>query len=203
MQIQNPLRKAVCVLAITLAGTIVQAQTQTQTQTAQVQLGRTSVAFSEQFGAALVALGLQASAISPSQLQTGIGAGTFPITAGAVELQTARGEFDHAGGFSLSKEANQVRLVNFIIDTTTTPVLTSLVVVNGKLVGRITLFDLQLPSGITLPLTPTADGVVNLQGVGLTLDTAGATALNGAFTVNAFQAGLNVGTANVISFVGP
>jgi hypothetical protein len=197
MQIQNLLKKAACALTIAVAAVSVQAQTD------QVQSGRTSVTFSEQFGATLVQFGLGASSIGPSQLQTGIGAGTFPISAGAIDLSTARGEFDHSGGFSLSRESTQVRLVNFVIDTTSTPVLTGLVIVNDKLVGRITLFDLQLPSGVALPLKPTADGVVSLQGVGLTLDNAAATALNGAFAVNAFQPGLNIGTANVISFVTP
>ena len=197
MQILNSLRKAPLVLVIAFAATMMQAQTD------QVELGRTSVTFSQEFGGTLIALGLSASAVSPATLQTGTGVATFPITEGAIELPTARAEINHAGGFILSNGSTQVRLENFTIDTTSTPVLTGLVVSNNSLVGRIAIFDLQLPSGLTLPLAPTADGLVNLQGVGMKLDAAAASALNSAFSVTAFQAGSNVGTANAIAFVAP
>ena len=95
-----------------------------------------------------------------------------------------------------------VELRNFIIDTTgTAPVLTGLVVANEGTVGRIPLFDLVLPTGIMLPLK--AQGPMKsltLAGVSMKLTSGAATALNDAFGVTAFTAGLPIGTAKVKGF---
>ena len=98
-------------------------------------------------------------------------------------------------------DAPNVRLESFILDTTgTTPVLTGLVVANGTLVGRLPLFNLQLPAGLTLPLRP-EHGQLNLDGVGLTLTSGAAAALNSVFYVTALKGGITVGTANVWALV--
>ena len=77
------------------------------------------------------------------------------------------------------------------------PVVTGLVSVNEKLIGRMPLFRLTLPAGITLPLTPTGGRII-LKNVGVSLDSGAASTLNSVFHVSAFQGGSAIGTARVI-----
>ena len=177
------------VLVVALGATAVQAETGT------VESGRTSVKLSEDFVGALTSLGVTAGVVDPSRVYGG--SVTFPVTGGAVDLATARGEIAHSGGLTLSAGGTEVRLQGFTIDTTSAPVLTGLVVVDGGLLGRVPLFDLQLPSGITLPLEPSEGGKLRLKGVGVTLTSVAAGALNQIFGVTAFTPGFNIGTANV------
>jgi len=74
-------------------------------------------------------------------------------------------------------------------------VLTGLVVEDDKLVRP--LFNLQLPAGLSLPLKPSAEGVLHLKGVGVTLTSAAAAAVTGVCQTNALAAGFEIGTANV------
>jgi len=105
----------------------------------------------------------------------------------------------HSGGLTLKAGDTKVALQSFIIDTTTKPVITGLVVVNGKLLGRVPLFDLTLPAGFSLPLHLKENRLV-LKGVGVTLDAQAAGALDAVFHVNAFTAGFPIGTAQVVAF---
>jgi hypothetical protein len=79
--------------------------------------------------------------------------------------------------------------------------LTGLVIANGSVVGRIRLFDIALPAGITLPLQPAANRFFDLAGARLTLSGGAATALNGVFGVTAFTAGFPIGTGRVSAFL--
>ena len=90
-------------------------------------------------------------------------------------------------------------LQSFIIDTTAKPVITGLVSVTGKLLGRIPLFDIALPAGFSLPLQLKQNRLV-LKGVGLTQDAQAAGALDAVFHVNAFTAGFPVGTSQVVAY---
>jgi len=178
------------VLMVALGATAVRAETGT------VESGKTSVKLSAEFAGALESLGVTAGVIDPSRVHGG--SVTFPVTGGAVDLATARGEIAHSGGLTLSAGGTEVRLQSFTIDTTgSAPVLTGLVVVNDGLLGRVPLFDLQLPSGITLPLKPSENGKLRINDVGVTLTSVAADALNGIFGVTAFTPGFNIGTANV------
>jgi hypothetical protein len=177
------------VLMVALGATAVRAETGT------VESGQTSVKLSAAFAGALASLGVTAGVVDLSRLFGG--SVTFPVTGGAVDLATARGEIAHSGGLTLSAGGTEVRLQSFTIDTTSAPVLTGLVVVNDGLVGRVPLFDLQLPSGITLPLKPSENGKLRLKDVGVTLTSVAAGALNQIFHVKAFTSGFNIGTANV------
>jgi hypothetical protein len=92
--------------------------------------------------------------------------------------------------------------MDFNIDlTSATPGLTGLVIANGAVVGRIRLFDIALPAGITLPLRPMAGRFFDLDGARLTLNSGAATALNGVFGINAFAGGFPIGTARVSAFL--
>lgn len=148
----------------------------------------------------MTSLGVTAGTVAPTRILDG--SATFPVTGGAIDLDTAAGNTLHSGGLTLEAGGTEVRLQSFIIDTTgASPVITGLVVVNNKLVGRLTLFDLQLPAGFTLPLKPERGIFLRLEGVGVTLEAQAAAALNSVYSVTAFQGGLDIGTASVFATV--
>ena len=91
-----------------------------------------------------------------------------------------------------------VAIQDFLINTTkAAPVITGLVIANGALSNRITLFDLAFGSGFSLPLKETDNTLLHIGGVTVTLDAAAASTLNTTFGVTAFKAGMSVGTATV------
>jgi hypothetical protein len=159
--------------------------------TAQVAKGRTAVELSDDFLGALTALGVEAAPLGPASLRRGWA--SFPIPAGALDLETARGDVFHSGGLSLRAGATKVQLLNFVIDTQAEPVLTGLVSVNGDLVGRVVLFDL------TLNEAPVVwrSGWLVIRSVDVTLSAGAADALNGIFGVDDFTEGLPIGEAVV------
>jgi hypothetical protein len=186
--------RALMVLTLALAGTLASAQTAT------VKSGVTQVKLSASLVNALTSLNVAPGTVNPTQLVDGIA--SFPITGGALDVKNAKGEIAHSGGLTLSKGSTIVRLQSFTIDTTgSSPVLTGIAVVNGSVVARLPLFDLQLPAHLTLPLKPAAGVRVNLNSVGVTLTDAAASTLNSIFKTSAFAGGLKIGTATASTIV--
>lgn len=160
--------------------------------------GDTQVALSSTFVDALVALGVAPSPSFPARLRDGTAA--FPIPTGEIDLSTVKGEIAHNGGLNLDAGGTRVNVSGFQVDTTgEAPVITGLVKVNDSLVGRITVFDLQLTSA---PIVRRYHlyGTLQLKDVGVTLSAEAAAALNDVFGVTAFSAGLPVGTARLSTF---
>jgi hypothetical protein len=155
--------------------------------------GHTVVRLSDVTVGALGTLGVRLTAL-PNSTVSGRFA-VFPITAGAIDLANAKGEILHSGGLTFSAGNVRVVVSGFNIDTTHGAVLTGLATVNGDVVGRIPLFNLVLPAGLTLPLPQSRH--FSLRGVGLQLTAEAAAALNASFNVTAFAAGLDIGLANV------
>lgn len=174
---------------------LVSANYATAQKTETIEGGRTTVVLASSFVSALDSLGVTPGTVNPTRLYDGTA--DFPVTGGAVDLDTASSQILHSGGLTFTAGEIQVTLQSFIIDTTGTPVITGLVSVDGKLLGRLPLFDLALPGGITLPLKP-RDGQIVLKGVVVTLDRTAAGALNSVFHVSAFTGGFGIGTAKVI-----
>ena len=174
---------------------LVSANSSSAQNTQTIDGGRTIVTLASGFVSALGTLGVTPGTVGPTELHDG--RVNFPVTGGAIDLDTAASQILHSGGLTLTAGQTQVTLQSFIIDTTGAPVITGLVSVNGKLLGRLPLFDLALPGGITLPLDP-HHGRIVLKGVGVTLDSTAAGALNRVFNVSAFQGGFGIGTARVI-----
>jgi len=178
-----------------LASAMMLAATAHAQTTETIEGGRTTVTLSEAFVSALGTLGVTPGTVHPTRLENGVV--NFPVTGGAIELTNAHGQILHSGGLTLTAGDTKVVLESFIIDTTgSAPIITGLVVANGTLLGRVPLFDLALPSGLTLPLKP-HDGDLKLDKVGVTLDATAAGALNSVFHVSAFAKGFDIGTANV------
>jgi hypothetical protein len=199
IMLHKPLSLATAFLAALCLITSPIARAASQQTTPTLFAGATQVTLSDGFTSAVSSLGVKVGTISPTI--TSDGSVLFPVTGGVIDLSNAAGNIIHSGGLTLTAGSTRVRLQSFIIDTTgATPVLTGLVVANGALVGRIPLFNLQLPSNFSLPLQVNGP-ILNLSGVGLSLTSQAASALNSVFSVNAFTAGFNVGTANVFAFV--
>jgi hypothetical protein len=165
--------------------------------TVQLTGGYTLVELAPEFVGALGTLGITATKNLPATLHNRIA--LFPITGGRLDAANAKGEVPHAGGLRLAKGVTQVTLTDFTIDTTgATPVLTGLVTANGSLAGRLPLFAVALPAGITLPLAlPVGPEQLLVEGNRLTLTAEAATALNGAFATTAFAPGFGIGIASV------
>jgi hypothetical protein len=158
--------------------------------------GATRVELSSTFIGALTSLGVSVSREFPAHLRDGVAG--FPIPAGEIDLSNAKGEIVHTGGLNLKAGDLTVTLSSFVIDTTgAAPKLTGIVKANDSIVGRITLFDLKLNEA------PQAKefyrGVTNIKisNVDVTLSAEAAAALNDAFKVTAFTAGIPIGKARV------
>jgi hypothetical protein len=156
--------------------------------------GSTSVKLSKTTTDALTALEVTPSALSGSYLYRDMA--YFPIFGGAIDLANAKGEILHSGGLKFKKGDVTVTLAGFTIDTTgEAAVLTGLASVNGDVVGRIPIFNVILPAGFSVPLPESSS--LRLSDVKLTLTDTAAGALNASFSVTAFAAGLDIGTARV------
>ena len=164
-------------------------------KTYSVESGRTTVTLADSFVSALKSLDVTPGTVSPTEMKDG--RVNFPITGGAIDLDSGRGQLLHSGGLTLTAGKTEVKLQSFIIDSTGgEPVITGLVVEDGKLVGRVPLFKIYYPDGLSLPLKPD-HGVLKGDNLGLSLTSTAASALNAAFHVTALSAGFDVGTADV------
>jgi len=165
--------------------------------TAKLTGGYTLVEFLPEFVGALTSLQITPSKVLPGTLYQRIG--YFPITGGRIDAATAKGEVPHSGGLALTRGNTQVLLTDFVIDTASgAPRLTGLVTANGSVVGRVPLFNLQLPAGLALPLTvPPGPDILLIEGNKVTLSADAAVALNALFATNAFVPGFDIGIASV------
>ncbi|GLQ45971.1 hypothetical protein GCM10007862_10220 [Dyella lipolytica] len=160
--------------------------------------GNTTVSLSQALLSALASLHVTASREFPAQLSGSTA--KFPIPNGQIDLADAHGEITHSGGLNLIAGSTTVTLSDFVIDTTgSQPVLTGLVLANGSVVGRLPLFNLALTQAPQVHNFGFS-GTLRIAGVDLTLTATAAGALNQAFNVTAFSAGIPIGTASVDAF---
>jgi hypothetical protein len=163
--------------------------------TLQLHKGKTTVALSSDFVDAITSLGVSPSRVKPGDLNLKKGTAVFPISGAAVDGESLAGDVFHTGGLILAVPGTKVYLLNFVISTTGegAPVLTGIASVNGDVVARIPLFDLDL-SALSI------DGnkkKIKLSDVGLTLTAVAADTLNDVFATDAFVEGFVIGTATV------
>jgi len=185
---------SVFAVALTLSATRAEAQ-----GIYMVQGGRTTVTLSNAFLADLTTLKITPTTIYSSQLYEN--KVFFPITSGEINLANAAGQIVHSGGIALTAGTKEIRLDSFILTTTgEQSYITALAVANGKFIGRINLFDVELSSDLKFPLVP-ENGDFFLSGSKLNLDPAGAAALNDAFDVKTFEDNLYIGYAGSVVFV--
>ncbi len=185
---------AVAAAALTISATQAQAQ---DIQT--VQGGHTVVTFAPSFVTALTAAKITPASLGGVPITSG--QIVFGISSGAINLDNANGQVLHSGGMEFISGKNVVTIESLILSTwNEVPTITGIVVVNGKFQGRITLFDVDLPSDLTLPIAP-KDGDFFLSGLALRLDPAGAAALNDAFKVKSLHENDYVGNTLSVVFV--
>ena len=181
-------------VALTISATAAQAQ-----GIYVVEGGRTTLTLSKAFLADLTAAKITEGAVNSSQFYNN--QIYFPITSGAISLKNAEGQIVHSGGISFTAGDKSVRLESFILNTLgEQPYITALVIANGRFLGRINVFDVELSSDLKLPLVPES-GDFFIPGTALRLDPAGAAALNDAFGVKTFEDNLYVGYALSLVFV--
>jgi hypothetical protein len=162
--------------------------------------GQTSVVLSTDLVNALSSLNVQASGFGNTRIRDGIA--SFSIIGGAADLDKTRVEIAHSGGLTLRAGSTEVNLTDFVItNLDQQTVLTGLVAVNGEVVTRAPLFDLQV--GSVSSSSSQGRNNFDINDVSVTLTDAAADALNQAFGVTAFAAGFNIGTAEVDAFFNP
>jgi hypothetical protein len=185
--------------AAVLAATALASTSSLAQSTVYVAGGVTSVTLSSTLLNALTSLSVTPSILSPATLNGAVA--NFPVTGGAVDADTAKGEIDHSGGLTFTAGSTVVTISNFDITYLGgAPVLTGIVTADGALLGRYGLFNLAVDA--SLPLKPKNGFYVYLPNVQLTLTAGAASLLNGAFGVTAFTPGLPIGTANASVIVG-
>lgn len=149
--------------------------------------GQTDLVLDPGTGAALTSLGVTPGLIGPATANAD-GSFAFPITGGLVDAKTLAGTIPHSGGISLTAGATVVTLTDFIIDTNAKQL--TAIVAGG---ARTAILDLDLSA-----VKVTVDGRgVTVGTVPATLTAGAAGALNQAFGVTAFTAGLKFGVATV------
>jgi hypothetical protein len=163
-----------------------------QAESLAIRGGVTSVKLSKELIGALTSLKVAPSVLAPSSINPQLIV-RFPISTGVLE-KGGRGEVDHTGGLQLKAGGTTVSLSSFIIDTTaSTPQLTGLVVANGQLVGRAPLFSISVATGGGISV---GKRLATGRGIKLALTAEAAQALNVAFSVSAFSAGIPIGNAS-------
>jgi hypothetical protein len=197
---KRSLSKATLLFALACMPSLVHAQSPSQTPS--VDFGRTTVQLSSSFITSIAGLGAVITDLHNNALQDN--SFTLRATGGAVDLTTSAGEVQHSGGLLVNAAGTIIRIQNFTLDTSnpTNLVITADYIVNDHFASRIALFNVQPPPTLGLPL-PVQSGVLQVNGLILTLAPATASTLNTLFGGQVVQAGTNIGTANIYVVLSP
>jgi hypothetical protein len=167
--------------------------------------GFTSVRLDQNLIPTLHSLGINLSPLAPSTLFfAGAGIASFPIDSGVFDAPNSAGEISHSGGLVFTAPSKQLVVSGFVIQVSSpgsgqSPVLTGLATLNGQLLGRIPLFDIDLSAAtITFP-----SWRLKIAGAQLTLNAGAATALNSIFSTTAFNDDIAIGRGWVNAFTIP
>ncbi|KST63720.1 hypothetical protein [Mastigocoleus testarum] len=162
--------------------------------------GQTSVVLSTELVNALSSLNVHAGGFGNTQITDGVA--IFPIIGGATDLDSTRVEVSHSGGLSFRAGDTEVNLTDFVISNLEDgTVLTGLVSVNGDIITRAPLFNLEIGSIGTSE--DRGGSNLDIDNVNVTLTDVAANVLNEAFGVTAFVPDFNIGTAKVDALFDP
>ena len=197
---KRSLSKATLLFALACTPSLVHAQSPSQTPS--VDFGRTTVQLSSSFVNSIQGLGAVITDLHNNPLQDN--SFTVRATGGALDLTTSAGEIQHTGGLLVNASGTIIRIQNLILDTSnpTNLVITADYIVNDHFASRIALFNVQPPAGLTLPFQ-LQSGVLQVNGLVLTLAPATASTLNTLFGGQFVQAWTNIGTANTYVVFSP
>jgi hypothetical protein len=197
---KRSLSKGTLLFALACMPSLVHAQSPSQTPS--VDFGRTTVQLSSSFVNSIQGLGAVITDLHNNALQNN--AFTVRATGGAVDLTTAAGEVQHTGGLLVNAAGTILRIQNLTLDTSnpTNIVITADYIINDHFASRIALFNVQPPAGFGLPLQ-LQSGVLQVNGLVLTLAPATASTINTVLGGQFVQAGANIGTANTYVVFSP
>jgi hypothetical protein len=197
---KRSLSKATLLFALACTPSLVHAQSPSQTPS--VDFGRTTVQLSSSFVNSIQGLGAVITDLHNNALQDN--SFTVRATGGAVDLTTSAGEVQHTGGLLVNAAGTIIRIQNLTLDTSnpTSLVITAEYIVNDHFAARIPLFNVQPPAGLGLPFQLQA-GVLQVNGLILSLAPATASTLNTIFGGQVVQAGTAIGTANTYVVFSP
>jgi hypothetical protein len=197
---KRSLSKAIFVFALACTTSLVHAQSLSQTPS--VEFGRTTVQLSSSFINSIQGLGAVITDLRNNPLQNN--SFTVRATGGALDLTTSAGEIQHAGGLLVNAAGTILRIQNLTLDTSnpTNLVITADYIINDHFASRIALFNVQPPAGLTLPLQ-LQSGVLQVDGLVLTLAPATASTIDTLLGGQYVQAGENIGTANAYVVFSP
>jgi hypothetical protein len=194
------LSNAVVLFVLACAPSLLSAQTPSQTPS--IDFGRTTIQLNPGFLNSVQALGASITDLHGNAIQNS--SITFRATGGALDLTTSAGEVEHTGGLLINAAGTILRIQNLTFDSSNpaAPIVTAEFIVNDHFVARMALYNVQPPAGATLPLQP-QNGVLQVNGLGLTLASATASAINAVLGGQYVQAGTPIGTANVYLVFSP
>jgi hypothetical protein len=177
------------------------ASASTASQSSQVRLtgGETTVTTAPGIAAALLSNGIVPVATLPGTEGAQIGAGgiavkfTFPVTGGWLNAGKLTGTIWHKGGilFADVPAGKQILVSDFVISVHQ-GVLTA--EVNGSSKTRVPLLKLSLAHATIHKGWHS----IKISGIGLTLTSTAASALDATFGTSLFQPGLKLGTASTV-----
>ena len=171
---------------------------QAQSNTA-IGSGVTALRFDQSFESTMTTAGLTLGAVQESTFLQGLF--IFPVMEGTVDLDNARGDVIHAGGFQLVGQSLDVTFLNLLLDTTgATSYVTANLVVNNAMILRTPLFNLQLPP-LTLPLD-VRNGRIDISSTSVTLRPEAAEILNRLLSSTTFTDGQRVGRSEMTWILG-
>lgn len=161
--------------------------------------GNTAVTLSRGLINALRSLNVQALGFGSTTINDGIA--NFAITGGAVDLANTRVEIAHTGGLTLRSGGTEVSLTDFVITNVDgQAILTGAVIVNGELVTRAPLFNVQISDVGTSTRHKRSNLDISAE---IQLSAVAADTLNGAFGTTAFTEGFTIGAADVDALFSP
>ncbi len=167
-------------------------------QTADVVSGRVAMRVDPAFVQLLAGADVHLDDLASTPLQTGMV--SLPVLTGALDLTSLAGEVRLGSGLVIFADGHQIKLISWLLDTTSSsPVLSTLFVVDGVVQGRLALFALGLPSGLPLPLQPQS-GTILVQQASVSLAPEGASAFNRLFGLDGdeqLQASTPVGSLDL------
>jgi hypothetical protein len=197
---KRSLSKAIFVFALACTPSLVHAQSPSQTPS--VDFGRTTVQLSSSFVNSIQGLGAVLTDLRNNPLHDN--SFTVRATGGALDLTTSAGEIQHTGGLLVNAAGTIIRIQNLTLDTSnpTNLVITADYIINDHFASRVALFNVQPPAGLTLPFQ-LQSGVLQVNGLVLTLAPAAASTINTVLGGPFVQAGTNIGTANAYVVFSP
>jgi len=169
------------------------ATTSTAASTPVTVIGKsTTVVLNPLTAQALKAAGVTIKPIAPATAKTGVL--IFPESGGQIIVSTLAGTIDGTGGVVLSHEGRTLELTDFVINTTTKQITTT---VGGQ---SVPIFNLDLAS---VKRASGPNGTVLASNITLTLTSQAANALNGSLGVTLLKEGLPFGVATLTVAVKP